>query len=807
MGYKKFLPYILVLTGFMIATGITAKEIVLKTNTTVLTINEKGYYSSINVEGKEILQSGSFPLITVCYENKLIEPSQIEVKGHELRIKMQDGETVRLKYSESPISITLEVTNIPAKYEAILYGPLIVNINEVVGDVIGVVQGNGVAFGMQSLNIKTNAGIPQEYADQVITKYGYKGTEAVLSVRTTPVSQLAASDIGNGAVLQFSCRKRDKLQYRDVMNLENSMVTPLTGSDAIIKGSKIAFFGCKAEDALANIGAVELEHGLPHPMFDGEWGKTSRAAMRSYLISDFNEESFDLALEKAKIAGFKYVYHSGPFLDWGHFNWDPKFVSGGDDAVKKLVDKAKQQGIAVGVHTLSNFLTTNDAYVTPIPSKHLLKQGVLELISDLDQNQTEITIKRSDLFKLPMTLNAMHINDELITFGEVEENENGMILKNCIRGAFNTTPSAHKKEAILYKLWDYPYRTLFPDVELQDKFVDRLVEIFNKTGLEQISFDGLEGCAYTGHDEYAMARFVSQFYEGLNHNVLNDGSNLNHYMWHIHTRMNWGEPWGEAMRTGQVESRIKNQAYFKRNLFPRMLGWFLIRLADKNFECSTLEDLEWALSESAGFDAGYAMTINMRTIRRHGQIDRLLTAIKNWDELRESQSFTVGQMERLKDPATEWHLKKNDHNNFTLFPIYISKHYRCNLGEMQPGQPGGADWSWETPYEGQFAIRLKVEGDGSIKNPSFTTSKGVLKFPCEIEEGQYLLYDYDGKATVTDKNYNVISEVKPLGNAALSQGSSSVAFSCESGSQDDSPEVVVRFITRGAGEKIIKRES
>ena len=56
--------------------------------------------------------------------------------------------------------------------------------------------------------------------------------------------------------------------------------------------------------------------------------------------------------------------------------------------------------------------------------------------------------------------------------------------------------------------------------------------------------------------------------------------------------MNLGEPWGEVMRTEQMANKIKNQNFFQRNLFSRMFGWFLIRLVDREFECSTLEDVE-----------------------------------------------------------------------------------------------------------------------------------------------------------------------------------------------------------------------
>lgn len=792
---------IVLLFAFTLAFHAGAQNTNLKTRSTQIGIDNTGHFSSIRVEGKDILHAGKYPLVTVCADNKLITPTKMTASGNQLKLTMSDGGTIILKHKESDVCITLEATNVPDKYEVLLFGPLAVTIHDVVGDVVGVAQGDGLAFGMQALNIKTNAGIPDEYGKLVTETYGYSGKSAELSVASIPAYKLAAADISDGTVFHFSARRRNKQEYRQVQQIEKSLVLPVEGEDGPIKGAKIAFFGSKNTDALARIGEIEVEQGLPHPLFDGEWGKTSRAAMKSYLISDFSEDNFDMILDKAKRAGFEYVYHSGPFLDWGHFNWDPKFTKGGDEGVKKMVDKAKAQGIAVGVHTLSNFTTTNDAYVTPVPSEHLLKQGVLTLTSDLDKEQTAIKIKKSDLFSMPMSLNAMQIDKELITYGSMEDQGDTYLLKDCKRGAYGTTASAHAQKTPLYKLWDYPYKTLFPDLVLQDKFADRLAEIMNKTGLRQISFDGLEGCSYTGQDEYANSRFVTRFYNQLNHNVLNDASRLSHNLWHIHTRMNWGEPWGEAMRTGQVENRIKNQHFFQRNLFPRMLGWFLIRLADRNFECSTLEDLEWALSESAGFDAGYAMTINSNTLRRHGQIDKLLEAIKNWDKLREAQAFSDEQKARLKDPQTEWHLEKTDEQTYNLYPLSISKHFRCNMAEMQPGQPGGADWSWSSPYESVYAIRLKVDGDGTIKDPSFTTPKGVIKFPCEISDRQYLLYTFDGKAVVTDKNYNVISEVTPQGNALLPAGSSAVAFSCEQISED-APEVIIRYITQGAPEVI-----
>lgn len=158
-------------------------------------------------------------------------------------------------------------------------------------------------------------------------------------------------------------------------------------------------------------------------------------------------------------------------------------------------------------------------------------------------------------------------------------------------------------------------------------------------------------------------------------------------------------------------------------------------------------------------------------------------------------------MERLKNPSTEWHLERAGEGKYLLYPLAISKYFNCMLSELQPGQPGGADWSVTTPYEGKYAIRLKVDGDGEIRNPRFETDRSTIVFPCTVAAGQYLLYGMDGTASVTDKNYNVVSMVTPQCSAVINAGDSHVAFSCER-VNGTSPDVSVRFITRGTPEEI-----
>ena len=112
------------------------------------------------------------------------------------------------------------------------------------------------------------------------------------------------------------------------------------------------------------IGDIEVTEGLPHPMLDGVWGKLASNATCSYLIVDFGEDTIDRAIEMTRRAGLGYLYNSSPFETWGHFELKRNLFPHGWDGLRMCADKARKAGVRIGFHTLSNFITPNDPYVT-----------------------------------------------------------------------------------------------------------------------------------------------------------------------------------------------------------------------------------------------------------------------------------------------------------------------------------------------------------------------------------------------------------------------------------------------------------
>jgi len=306
------------------------------------------------------------------------------------------------------------------------------------------------------------------------------------------------------------------------------------------------------------------------------------------------------------------------------------------------------------------------------------------------------------------------IDEELIQYGAVSS-ESPWRLLECQRGAFGTRTAAHASGETIAKLADHAYNVFLTDADLGIEMATNIADFFNETGVRQISFDGLEGNRSTGMGNYGEILFTSTWYENLDPEIrqhyIADASRTTHYFWHIYTRMNWGEPWYAGFRESQTEYRMKNQAYFRRNLMPGMLGWFQMR------PNTSIEDIEWMLARSAAFDAGYAFVTGYAALEANGYTDRILAAIGMWEQARMAGAFSDEQKRRMEDISAEFTLEDSDSDSWLLTSIHTHI-YRHDRPVRQPGEPGASRFAFTNPGEEQELHWIVTAEGGDISGVS-----------------------------------------------------------------------------------------
>ena len=459
-----------------------------------------------------------------------------------------------------------------------------------------------------------------------------------------------------------------------------------------------------------------------------------------------------------------------------------------------LKEKCRQASLDLGLSVLANRIPTNSKHVGPKPSEHLLRQGILHLQLPIDDNQTEFAVYHSDLFDQPAHINVLQIDDELVVYRSTEKTGNIHLFYGCIRGAFGTKRTAHDKNATVYKLWDTPERALLPDFELQNQMALSKAKKLAKTDYPILIFNDLQSYGYNNQGDAAIGHFLDTMHK-YNPNKLLQGDLLTPASWPYLSRVNESQLWNESMRTKIVETLTEKQEFYRKNQVPWMIGNFQIILADKKRKATTMEELEWFLSKSAAFDAGFGLDCNVETLRKHGLTDDMLNTINIWETLRLDSAFSDVQKAAFKDPYGNWHIEKEGDSTYLLYPQHISRRYFCHFTDDT--------WEWNSQYASRFALRIAVEGKGSISEPTLRTENGILIFPCTLKSEQYLIYDFDGSAFVTDRNYNTIQEIQPQGVSYLPEGPSQVSFSCKVTNEGNKrPEVSLRFITRGKPETL-----
>ena len=762
-----------------------------QTESAVFSIDKQGFFTAIirRTDQRNFLATNKpAPLLSLRVGGELYAPDQVNPGGHDqLQFHFnRAGVTAVVRAVAKPTHITFELVDAQPldRVNLVLWGPYPTVIRKTVGEVIGVVRDGEYAIGLQALNIKTLGGYPENDEGSADRPYGARQTEW-------------------GSVLQAYSMDRSQPRSIAVWNKRApNMPVPAVPGETVV-GSKIALFGCEDEKALDVLGKIEVAENLPHPLINGVWAKVSPERGRSYLIANFSELNIEEMLGYVKRANLMSLYHENAFKSWGHYEPNPKFFPSGVAGVKACAEKAKALGIRLGAHTLSNFIQTQDSYITPVPDPRLARTGSSPLTAAINAETTTLPVASPEYFtnKLGNELQTVMIDQELVRYRTVSTGAPWLLL-DCERGAYGTKAAPHPAGAGAGKLMDHAYKVFFPNLELQREIARNLAQRFNETGLSHMDFDGHEGCLAPGEGTYGNELFAKEFYDHLDHMVLNGTSPpLSHYYWHINSYCNWGEPWYGGFRDSMQEYRINNQAFCERNYIPRMLGWYLLTTT------TCLSDMEWMLARSAGFDSGFALATSTDALRKNSDRDQILDSLREWELARRAGVFTTAQREELKNPKREFHLERIVEGGWNLFPFHDSTEFTHEQLVKQPGEPTSAQWDVINRDERQLVqFKLRVTGNGgAIVNPSFEINRAAtLIIPVQINAGQSLLVERDSIARIYDSKGSQVKSI-PLTTKQpwVQSGANHVQFDCEF-QGDSAPKVTINFKTMGRAERVGK---
>ncbi len=699
--------------------------------------------------------------------------------------------------------------------QAIVWGPYATTIDKLIGETVGVVRDTTFAIGIQSLNINTVEGIPDDGDNAGGGSFidPLPGQHLPDSLKDK-IGQPIATDVnGDGDMPEYVRMYRGSLAVKKPYGSElrlfsrdrriaqtigkGNRIQYVAPVDSDFTGSAIAFFGCPEPEVLNVIEKIELGEGLPHPVVDGEWIKRSPRMREAYMM--YEGKHMDNCIEYAKKAGFRLVHIGDVFESWGHFGLKTARFPNGAEDIRKLTEKAKAEGISLGVHTLTTFTGTNDRYVSPVPGDSLCKTGSSVLEKDIDEQDDVIYIKDPDWFKNTGSTHTIKIGKELISYKKVSEDAPWRLM-DCVRGQFNTVRAGHKAGSVVDKLANNSYRGFLPDIYLQDDYAKRLAEVCNETGIDLMDFDGFEGLEATGHGAYGENRFINLWYKNLDRDRLVCGSTTAHYYWHIYSYMNWGEPWYSGLRQSQINYRIENQRYFERNYMPGMLGWFKLEGTYRP------EEVEWIQARSAAFDAGYLLRVD-ESIEKSGFKEQFFEAIREWQKARNTKAFTAAQIEKFKDPKNEFHLKKTGDSSWELYPVSLQMGYEHRYRTAQTGEPVTTRVKINNPFAAQ-PVQLYITAEPVEGNRTAIVSRLRLEInnyqTLEINEpvraGDRLIVD-GASVYICDATWNKLKEIRAGALPKWSEGENEIVIKSDF-SGDQAPVLKFDFKYVGAPGKV-----
>jgi len=530
-----------------------------------------------------------------------------------------------------------------------------------------------------------------------------------------------------------------------------------------IEGAKVAIFavptgrpdpGNKVLDA---IEGIELEQGLPHPMFNGVWIKRAPERFASYLmVSGINQRNIDDVIRFAK-GGFGCVE-----LTWWRstptYEPNPAQFPEGMAGLKAVADKIHAAGLQVGLHTMQGMVgwgPKNDPYLIPKADPRLLQDRHATLAAPVATQATEIAVQEP-LADWP-DQGDLYLEGEIVGYAK----RTATAFTECKRGLHGTTVAAHAQGARVghlvncFPIWGH---TVYcPDVNstMIDEICDRIAKVFDATGADMSYFDGGEEIHVQPPHWRNQGRIALGVQKRVKKPVILEGNALyTHLSWHVITR---GSPSYDPIYFGRREYTLRfkgqNPAGWAANLLTGDVGWFAPHVHSPATDAVTPDEVMLLCLKALGGKAPISFSVNANNLWANKRMPEMGDIIRTCDELKRRDYFSEEACAELVKPMAEHVLERTADGQWDLRPL--------QFGPPRVVDAAGASarWTHEDPYAAGASARW------THKNPYAEQSPWIRI------RGRTALAPYGGKKNLVlaDPHGGAAFEVRDAASAELVQ--------------------------------------
>jgi hypothetical protein len=543
-----------------------------------------------------------------------------------------------------------------------------------------------------------------------------------------------------------------------------------------LEGAAVALIVCPTPKLKPTLQKASHEFGiLTNEDAEGTPVKDTDMRRGSYWFINAGEQDVDQLIDYCRQSGFKQIMlNSGSWCSKvGHYTMPESRFPRGEESLKAFVDKLHAAGIKVGMHCFASKVSKTDAYVTPVPDRRFWTDMRSALPAEINATQTEIP--GNDLSQWPGSPvcrqkyweggidkhREVIVDDEIIQYESIGPEGKWDTFLGCKRGAWGTKTTAHtaKTEMRHYGV-DGCINGYIIDQEtsLLDETTTRLAGIFNRCGFDMIYFDGGEDVDRTRFNYY-----VSNFQETVMRKlskrpIIHMGTIMTHRLWHSFARSSTVDVYlatlHGAIQAGykidkwpSVRDHINKSVDYMisvgNDLMPGELGWFGIWPRQQNTDGLQLDEIEYLMCKSLGYDVPISLETTFTQMESHPLTPGVLEIVRAYEELRMKKAVDEATRAPLREKGRDFALI-NDGKQRSFVPV-----------EPVPTVAGGN------------ALRAEA---GAYGNGSVATLWHWVR------EAEVVIPLPTAKVRVTDLSGNTIKCASDDGNLKLSVGGKRLAL-------------------------------